>query len=282
MSAAVHALPVAGVDDPRLAGYAALTDRSARQRIEGALGVFVAEGLLALEQLVASDFAVESVLVAADRLARVAPLLRDCPAPVYVAPPSVLAGVTGFRMHRGVVALGRRRPDADPHQVLSAAAAAGARAVVVTEGVNDHQNLGAIFRNAAAFGAGAVLTDPTTCDPLYRRSIRVSLGHVLRVPFARLRPWPAALADLRAGGWTTVALTPAAGAEPLERAASEGLGRVALVVGAEGPGLAAETLKAADLRVRIPLAAGVDSLNVATATAIALYRFGGPPRPLDG
>jgi tRNA G18 (ribose-2'-O)-methylase SpoU len=266
-------------DDPRLAGYAALTDRLARRRIEADLGVFVAEGLLALDQLVASAFPVESVLVATNRLARVVPVLRGCPAPLYVAEPSVLATVAGFNIHRGVVALGRRRPDAGPHQLLTAASAAGARAVVVTEGVNDHENLGAIFRNAAAFGAGAVLLDPSTCDPLYRRSIRVSAGHVLRVPFARLQPWPAALADLRSEGWTTVALTPAADAEPLDRFVSAGTDRVAVIVGAEGPGLANETLAAADRRVRIPLAAGVDSLNVATATAIALHRLAGSPEP---
>lgn len=274
----VHPLVVADRDDPRLAGYAALTDRHARQRIEGGLGVFVAEGLLALEQLVASDYVVESVLVATDRLARAAPLLQGCPAPVYVAEPSVLAGVAGFNIHRGVVALGRRRPDADPHRLLAVAKAAGTRVVVVTEGVNDHENLGAIFRNAAAFGAGAVLLDPTTCDPLYRRSIRVSLGHVLRVPFAPLEPWPAALADVRSTGWTTVALTPAADAEPLDRMSPVGLDPVALLVGAEGPGLAAGTLAAADRQVRIPLAGGVDSLNVATATAIALHHLVTPSR----
>ncbi|MDQ2726027.1 MAG: RNA methyltransferase [Actinomycetota bacterium] len=276
---------MAGADDPRVAGYGALTDRPSRQRIEGDLGVFVAEGFLALEQLVASDFTVESVLVARSRLGRVVPLLRHCPAPLYVAEPSVLAGVAGFNIHRGVVALGRRRSDANPGELLAAAAAAGARVVVVTEGVNDHENVGAIFRNAAAFGAGAVLMDPSTCDPLYRRSVRVSLGHVLRVPFARLEPWPAALADLRAGGWTTVALTPAAEAEPLDRVAFSEGGRVALLVGSEGPGLAAGTLAAAERRVRIPLVAGVDSLNVATATAtataIALHRLAGadPGRP---
>ncbi|MDQ2726131.1 MAG: RNA methyltransferase, partial [Actinomycetota bacterium] len=133
------------------------------------------------------------------------------------------------------------------------------------------------------FGAGAVLMDPTTCDPLYRRSIRVSLGHVLRVPFAPLEPWPAALADLRSAGWTTVALTPAAEAEPLDRVTSAGLGPVALLVGAEGPGLAPGTVAAADRRIRIPLAAGVDSLNVATATAIALnHLVPHPGQQLDG
>ncbi|MDQ6839141.1 MAG: RNA methyltransferase [Actinomycetota bacterium] len=266
-------------DDARLAGYVGLTDRQVRRRSEGGAGIFVVESRLALEQLLASNFEVASVLVATNQWDWVRRLLTATagPAPpVYVADPRVLATVAGFNVHRGVVALGRRRPDADPHQLLAAATAAGARAVVVTEGVNNHENLGAIFRNAAAFGAGAVLVDPTTCDPLYRRSIRVSLGHVLRVPFARLEPWPAALADLRADGWTTVALTPAADAEAVDDLATAELGPVAVLVGAEGPGLAAGTLEAAEHRVRIPLAAGVDSVNVATATAIVLHRLGGP------
>ena len=275
--AAPEPVSITDPDDPRLVGYTALTDRVARQGIESDLGVFVAEGLGALEQLVASDFPVESVLVATNRVARVAPVLRGCPAPLYVAEPSVLAAVAGFNIHRGVVALGRRQPDADPRRLLAAATAGGARVVVVTEGVNDHENLGAIFRNAAAFGAGAVFGDPSTCDPLYRRSIRVSAGHALRVPFARLQPWPAALSDLGSGGWTTVALTPEAGAEPLDRFASAGADRVAIMVGAEGPGLSAGALAAAHHRVRIPLAAGVDSLNVATAVAIALHRLTGLP-----
>jgi tRNA G18 (ribose-2'-O)-methylase SpoU len=149
---------------------------------------------------------------------------------------------------------------------------AGARRLLVLEAVNDHENIGALFRNAAAFGVDAVVLDPTTSDPLYRRSTRVSLGHVLMVPFARVADgdWPAALDELRTLGFTTLALTPAADAEPLGRVVVEAPDRVALVLGAEGPGLTAGALAATDRRVRIPMAPGVDSVNVATAAAIAL------------
>lgn len=191
--------------------------------------------------------------------------------PLLVAPQEVLSEVAGFDLHRGVVALGERRPFADPANVLAATGL-----VVVTEGVNDHENLGALYRNAAAFGAGAVLLDPTTADPLYRRSLRVSMGHVLHVPTARVR-WPGALGDLAAAGWEVLALTPDRSADDLAMVAAqledgrvERRLRVALVVGAEGPGLSAAALAGATRRVRIPMAGPVDSLNVATAAAVAL------------
>jgi tRNA G18 (ribose-2'-O)-methylase SpoU len=145
--------------------------------------------------------------------------------------------------------------------------------VVIVEGVNDQENLGAIFRNAAAFGAGAVLLDPTSADPLYRRSVRVSLGLVLRVPFTRMVPWPASLALVADSGFTALALTPGPYAEDLVTVAPEMQGgKVAVVVGAEGPGLSAAVLGRCR-PVRIPMAPGVDSLNVAAATAVALHRF---------
>jgi tRNA G18 (ribose-2'-O)-methylase SpoU len=149
----------------------------------------------------------------------------------------------------------------------------GVATAVIVEGVNDHENLGAIFRNASAFGAGAVLLDPTCCDPLYRRAVRVSMGHVLRVPFARLEPWPAALAGVSQRGFTVVALDPSA-AKPIE--ALQCPGPVAVLAGSEGPGLSEAARTAADECVRIGMAAGVDSLNVATALAIALHRLARP------
>lgn len=268
--------------DPRLAGYAHLTDRAARDRIEPRLGVFVVEGALALGQLLASSYRAQSILAATNRAGPVAKLVEGLDAPLYVAAPEVLRAVAGFDVHRGILALGERRPVPESGAVLEATAGSP---VVIVEGVSDHENLGAIFRNAAAFGAGAVLADPTTCDPLYRRSIRVSLGHALRVPFARLSPWPAALADLRRAGWTTMALTPSLDAEPIDAVAARDLSvngrtpeRVALLVGAEGPGLRPETLAAADRQVRIRLADGVDSINVATALAIALHWLGAAGR----
>lgn len=184
-----------------------------------------------------------------------------------MAPPEVLAEVAGFAVHRGVVGLGERRPFPDPWALVAATDLA-----VIVEGVNDHENLGALYRNAAAFGVGAVLLDPTTADPLYRRCLRVSMGHALRVPTARV-PWPEALDRLRGEGWAVLALTPDPAAEDLRTAAAglAGARRVALVVGAEGPGLSAAALAAAGRKVRIPMAASVDSLNVATAMAVALY-----------
>lgn len=262
-----------------MAGFVGLTDRVARERIEAELGLFVVEGALALQQLIESVYPVHSVLVATNRLAqveRLAPAPDRGGAPLYVAVPEVLVAIAGFNVHRGILALGVRRALPDPESVLAAAAANGRRCVVVLDGVNDHENLGAIFRNAAAFGAAAVLADPTTCDPLYRRSIRVSSGHVLRVPFARLELLPGGLEILRRTGWTVVALTPTARAETIDQLAGDPPDRVALVVGAEGPGLRPEILGAADRRVRIPMAGGVDSLNVATAAAIALHRLCGP------
>jgi tRNA G18 (ribose-2'-O)-methylase SpoU len=176
--------------------------------------------------------------------------------------------VTGFDVHRGVLALARRRPEPALSELL-----AGSRLVVVVEGVNDQENLGAIFRNSAAFGAGAVLLDPTSADPLYRRSVRVSLGHVLRVPFARLVPWPAALEVLEMHGYVLLALTPDASAVPVQQVATElQAAKVALAVGNEWAGLSEGALARAR-PVRIPMVSGVDSLNVAAATAVALHRF---------
>lgn len=263
-------------DDERLAGYAGLRDQRRRDRVEARLGVFVVEGLLALEQLVASPYPTESILVATDRWDRVRPLAEEAGAPCYLAPPAVLEAVAGFPVHRGVLALGRRLPDPDPAAVLGGIPPTAP--VVITEGVNDHQNLGALFRNAAALGAGAVLGDPTTCDPLYRRSVRVSLGHALRVPWTRVRPWPEGLDAVRRSGRRILALTPDPSAPGIGTVVRGGVVEepVALLVGAEGPGLTEAAIAAADGTVRIPLAAGVDSLNVATAAAIALHRLGPP------
>jgi tRNA G18 (ribose-2'-O)-methylase SpoU len=192
--------------------------------------------------------------------------------PVYAVEDGVMSAVAGFDVHRGVLGLAARLAPPGPAQLLTGA---GRSPVVVVAGVNDQENLGAIFRNAAAFGAGAVLVDPSCADPLYRRSVRVSLGLVLRVPFTRLSPWPASLAVVADSGFTLLALTPRSGADSLEAVAEELRGeRVTVVVGAEGPGLSAAVL-ATCRPVRIPMAPGVDSLNVAAATAVALHRLAG-------
>ena len=250
--------------DP-LDDYRHLNDPARRRLVERHGDFFVAEGIVALRALLESPYPVRSVLVTRRKADRVRALVAGR-APVLVRDDDEVAAVAGFHVHRGVLAAADRLPLPAADELL-----AGARLVVVTEGLNDHENLGALFRNAAAFGVDAVLLDPTTADPLYRRSVRVSSGHVLRVPWTRLDDWPGALAGLRAGGWCVAALTPAADAEPVEDLAARRPDRLALVVGAEGTGLTPAALAAAGTRVRIPMAPGVDSLNVATAAAVSLY-----------
>jgi tRNA G18 (ribose-2'-O)-methylase SpoU len=250
--------------------YESLNDPARRREVERRGSFFIVEGLLAVEALLESPYPVRSVLVTESK----APVVRDLLAGaranprVMVRPDREVAAITGFNFHRGVLASAGRLPLPEPSAVV-----AHARRVAVLEGLNDHENLGALFRNAAAFGVDAVLADPTTADPLYRRSVRVSLGHVLRVPWTRLPDWPAGLDALRAAGFVLVALTPARDAEPIDALAAAPPERVAFLLGAEGPGLSAAALAVADGRARIPIAPGVDSLNVATAAAVAFHRL---------
>ena len=220
-------------------------------------GPVIVEGLLAVEQLIASDFEIRSIVVTPQKRHRLPPLPDHVP--IHVVELDELRATVGFDLHRGVIASAERPPPRDPADLL-----VDARRVLVTERVNDLENLGSLFRAARAFGCDAVLLDPETADPLGRRPVRVSMGHVLHVPFARLDPWPASLALVTDAGLTTVALTPAGGRLRLPP-------RVALLVGAEGPGLSDAALAAAGRRARIDMAAGVDSINVATAAAIALH-----------
>jgi tRNA G18 (ribose-2'-O)-methylase SpoU len=226
----------------------------------------VAEGAHAVVRLLASGRPVRSVLLDRIRLEALGPRLADVGAPVLVADQPTLRAVAGFPVHRGVLAAADRWPLPDPASML-----AGARRVAVVEDVNDHENLGVIFRSAGSLGLDAVLLSPRCCDPLYRRSVRVSMGHVVTVPWTRLEPWPEALDVLRRAGFRLVALTPAAGAEPLAAFDCGPVERVAVLLGAEGPGLSAAVLAAADHRVTIPMRTPGDSLNVASAAAIAFY-----------
>jgi tRNA G18 (ribose-2'-O)-methylase SpoU len=204
------------------------------------------------------------VLVAHSKLPRVLPLLQGIDAPLYVGDMPLLRATVGFNLHRGVVASAQRLPERDP-----LACARGARRLAVLESLNDVENLGNLFRSARAFGIDAVLLDPQTADPLYRRCLRVSMGHVLHVPFARFDRWPGALDDLRAEGLTVVALTPSSDAVDIDDLRAE---RIAWLLGAEGPGLTNQARAAADVQVRISIAPEVDSLNVGTAGAIA-FRY---------
>ncbi|HET7490227.1 MAG TPA: RNA methyltransferase [Acidimicrobiales bacterium] len=265
------------VDDPadqRVGDYVGLSDPDLRRRREGSAGAdgafFIAEGTAVIRRLLGSPYRVRSLLLTPRRLALLEPDLAGVEAPVYVGSQEVVNAVSGFHLHRGALASAHRDPLPDP-----LALAAAADLVVVGEGLNDHENLGALFRNAAAFGAGALLLDPTSADPLYRRSVRVSVGQVLRVPFARAAPWPGVLHGLRDLGFELLALTPAEDAVDLRAVAPRP--RQAVLVGAEWSGLSPAAQAAAHRRVRIPMAAGVDSLNVATAAAVALHHLARVP-----
>ena len=255
-------IAVDSADDPRLADFRDLTDADVRPDRRG---IVIAEGVNVVQRLAGSPYPMRAVLGVASRLAELAPALATVDVPAYAVDKWVLSNVAGFRVTRGVLASASRVPvggTAEPAHLL-----AGARRIAVLESLNDFENLGAIFRNAAAFGLDAVLLDPRCADPLYRRSVRVSMGHVLQVPFAVLPgAWPASLSLLR--GFELLALTPATEAAPL-RSIDPVPPRWAVLLGAEGPGLSAGALAAADRLVRIPMSGGVDSLNVATAAAVA-------------
>jgi tRNA G18 (ribose-2'-O)-methylase SpoU len=255
---------VADPDDPRLDDYRHLRDPSLRVAVEREQGMFTVEGRLSVEALLASEHTVRSVLVDERRAERFVPLVGRPGVDVYVVPAEVVEAVSGFAFHRGLLAVAERPVPRSVEDV-----ATGARRLLVLEGVNDFENLGALYRNAAAFGVDAVLLDPGTAEPLYRRVVRVSIGHVLRIPTARVPDdcWPAVLADLDAD---VLALTPA-GEQTLAEIAADPPERWAVLVGAEGPGLTDAALAAADRWVRIPMAIDVDSVNVATAAAIALH-----------
>jgi tRNA G18 (ribose-2'-O)-methylase SpoU len=254
--------------DPRLDDYRDLTAADRRPDRPGGRGLVIAEGVVVVRRLIDSPYPVRSLLGVPRRLAELADDLAELDVPAYATDADTMATAVGFHLNRGVLAVADRPAPPDP-----ASLAATARLIAVAEGVGDHENLGALFRNAAALGVDGVLLGPRCADPLYRRSVRVSMGHVLRVPFAALPgAWPRSLDLLRDAGLTVVALTPAPDAVPLATAGLAGV-RTALLVGAEGPGLTPEALAAADLRVRIPMAAGVDSLNVATAAAVAFHEM---------
>lgn len=266
-------LPVASsIDDPRLADFVALNDPEQRRRVERHGGYFVVEGVLALEQLLRTPgWTVRQVALLPQSASRLGQQLGALAERTVVAPPDVLEAVVGFDLHRGVLASVDRRPtvpvgasDLIDHPLLLAA-----------QGVNDHENLGALYRNAAAFGVGAVALDDRCADPFYRRSVRVSLGHVLAVPTRTTPAGAAGVEALQAAGATVLALTPSGDVALHELDAPALADRpTAVLVGAEGPGLDADAIAAADLRVRIAMAPGVDSLNVSVAAALALHHLG--------
>ena len=256
---------IADADDPRLALYRNVSDGD-RLRTDG---VFVAEGRLVVRRLLTSShFRAQSVLVTDTAYAALEDVLRTTPTPVYVVPSTLLNDLTGFNVHRGCLALGERGAARHWSQL-----APHARRIVMLERVADADNVGSIFRNAAAFGVDAVLLDPVSTDPLYRKAIRTSMGSALSLPFARLDPWPDTLRMLRQHGVVVIGLAPSASETVRDvRAMRSGIEQpLALLVGHEGEGLSQAALDQCDAVARIPMSAAVDSLNVATAVAIALY-----------
>ncbi|MDI6908307.1 RNA methyltransferase [Nocardioides sp.] len=258
-------LEISDPTDPRLADYRDLRDVELRKHLEATHGLFLAEGEKVVRRSVEAGFAPRSFLMAPRWLEGLADVLDRSDAPCYVVSEALAEEVTGFHVHRGALASLERRPLPSVDSVL-----AGARSVLVLEDVVDHTNVGAIFRSGAALGFDAVLLAPRCADPLYRRSIKVAMGAVFAVPWTRLPDWYDALPSLSGAGFTTVALTLAPDAVPIEAAVS-GLDKVALVLGSEGHGLSARWEEAADRRGIIPMREGIDSLNVAAATAVACY-----------
>ncbi|QGV81569.1 TrmH family RNA methyltransferase [Streptomyces ficellus] len=253
-------------DDPRLRDYTGLTDVELRRRREPAEGLFIAEGEKVIRRAKQAGYEMRSMLLSAKWVDVMRDVIDEVPAPVYAVTPDLAERVTGYHVHRGALASMQRKPLPTADDLLT-----GARRVVVMEGVNDHTNIGAIFRSAAALGMDAVLLSPDCADPLYRRSVKVSMGAVFSVPYARLDTWPRGLETVRQAGFRLLALTPDEKATSIDTAAPHRLDRVALMLGAEGEGLTTKALMAADEWVRIPMAHGVDSLNVGAAAAVAFY-----------
>jgi tRNA G18 (ribose-2'-O)-methylase SpoU len=261
--------------DPRIASFREARDGRLRET-----GRFLAEGRLVVRRLLESRFAVRSVLATRGALDDLADALGPRPSVQrYAASAEIIRAVVGFKFHRGCLALGEEGPAISPRAVVEPP---GPRLLVGLEDVADPDNVGAIFRNAAAFGAAALVLSPRCADPLYRKALRVSMGATLAIPFATI-DWRDGLAALRAAGYALMALTPHPGAQRLDAVVDAGgpSRRLAVLLGAEGAGLSEATRRAAHLCVRIAMAPGVDSLNVAAACAIALHRLADVARPGD-
>ena len=271
----MNVLPVVDVNDPRVAPFRSMRDAALmRER-----GLFVAEGRLTVERVVTDGrHQVDALLLNQAALDALLPALAflSTDTPIFTCENRAFQQLTGVDIHRGCLALVRRPQLQTVAQVLDQSSV-----VVVLEAVTNADNVGSVFRTAAAFGVGAVLLSPTCCDPLYRKAIRTSMGAALRLNFARVEPWPAGLASLRAEGFTIVALSPREPSTPLDAyvagrrfvTARSCPPRVALLVGTEGAGLSDAAEHEADVRVRIPIRPDVDSLNLGVATGIALSRL---------
>ncbi len=257
--------------DPRLADYVGLTDVTRRLKHEPEGGFFIAEGQLVMRRALEAGCRPRSFLMAPSRAEDLLPELQDVPCPTYVASMDILHDLTGFHVHRGALASFDRPAPRAAVDVLSASTR-----VLVLEGVNSPTNLGAVFRSAAGLGMDAVLLSPTCCDPLYRRAVRVSMGEVFALPYAYLPAFPEGVDVVRSAGFRVLAMTPSADLALGEvRLSAED--RAALLLGAEGPGLTEDAMLAADHRVGIAMAGGVDSLNIAAAAAVGCWVLGRRP-----
>lgn len=267
------------VDDPadaRLRDYVGLTDVVLRRLSEPADGLYLAESAKVIARALEAGHRPRSVLLQQKWLDELAPLLDAHDIPVYLAEPALLEHLTGFVMHRGAIASMHRPPLLPVAEVVR-----DAHRVVVLEDIVDHTNVGAIFRAVAGLGADAVLITPRCADPFYRRSVRVSMGTVLQIPWTRLAEWPEGADQLHAAGFELAALALDDTAVDLAAYARDAPERIALLLGTEGDGLSAAALASADTVVTIPMSRGVDSLNVAAASAVALWalRHGGDSTP---
>lgn len=262
----MHLIPVTDPTAPELRDYTELTDVVRRRLREPAEGIYLAESVKVIERAFAAGHRPRSVLVLEKWLPEIEPLFAPWDVPVYVGSSAVLEAVTGFVMHRGALASMQRPVLPSVADLLR-----DARRVVVLEDIVDHTNVGAIFRAVAGMGADAVLVSPRCADPLYRRSVRVSMGAALQVPWTRMGEWDEAEPQLRAAGFSIAALALARDAVDLADFARDAPERVAMLFGTEGEGLSREALAAADTVVTIPMDHGVDSLNVAASAAVALW-----------
>lgn len=276
---------IAALDDPQgpdLSDYVGLTDLALRARDEPGKGLYIAESSQVIRRAVTAGHRVRSLLMAPRWLESMSAVIESLPAevPVYLADESVLESLTGFHLHRGALAAMHRPALPAVADILGARGLAEIRRVAVLEDVVDHTNVGAAFRAAAALGVDAVLVTPRTSDPLYRRSVRVSMGTVFQVPWTRIQDWPHAAVGsgrvggvdlLRAHGFTTVALALSDDSISLDELETDLPQKLAMVLGTEGDGLKPRTIAACDLTVRIPMSGGVDSLNVASAAAVAFW-----------
>ncbi len=259
-------VPITDADDSRITDYVRLTDVNLRRKLETERGLYLAEGELVLRRALGAGHVPRSVLVAHSRLSEIDVLDLPDALPVYVTSDALAQEITGFHVHRGVIAAMNR-----PEPPSVDAVVAGARRVIVLEDLTNHTNVGAIFRSVAALGADAVLVTPRCADPLYRRSVRVSMGTVFQVPWTRIDPWPRGIQRLRDAGFTIAALALGDDSVSLDQVAAAPPERLALILGTEMAGLGRRTQDAADLRIRIPMADAVSSLNVAAATAVAMW-----------